>query len=219
MSGLTPHPIAVAQADLDDLRDRLGRTRWPEREAVDDWSQGIPLAYVQELCAHWADGYDWRRVEAELNRFEQLRFTPDVGAPDTVGVQVLHAPSPHPGALPLVLTHGWPGSVVEFLDVVEPLRDPVATAATRPTRSTSCARRCPATGSATSRRATGWGVERIADGVGRADGRPRLRLVRRPGRRLGLGGHDGARRQPRRPRRRHPPQHGVGRAGQGPAAS
>ena len=126
MTGLTPHPIAVAQAELDDLRERLGRTRWPEREAVDDWSQGIPLAYVQELCAHWATAYDWRRVEAELNRFEQLRFTPDVGAPDVVGVQVLHAPSPHPGALPLVLTHGWPGSVVEFLDVVEPLRDPVA---------------------------------------------------------------------------------------------
>ena len=82
MSGLTPHPIAVAQAELDDLSERLGRNRWPEREAVDDWSQGIPLAYVQELCAHWAAAYDWRRVEAELNRFEQLRFTPDVGAPD-----------------------------------------------------------------------------------------------------------------------------------------
>ena len=79
---------------------------------------------MQELCAYWADNYDWRRVEAELNRFEQLRFVPEVGAPDTVGIQVLHAPSPHPGALPLVLTHGWPGSVVEFLDVVEPLRDP-----------------------------------------------------------------------------------------------
>ena len=72
---------------------------------------------MQELCAHWADGYDWRRVESELNRFEQLRFVPDVGAPDRLGIQVLHAPSPHPGALPLVLTHGWPGSVVEFLDV------------------------------------------------------------------------------------------------------
>ena len=72
------------------------RTRWPERETVDDWSQGIPLAYVQELCADWADGYDWRRVEAELNRFEQLRFVPEVGAPDRLGIQVLHAPSPRP---------------------------------------------------------------------------------------------------------------------------
>ena len=124
MSALSPSPIAVPQAALDDLRQRLAATRWPERETVDDWSQGIPLAYVRELCSYWADTYDWRRVEAELNRFEQLRFVPEVGAPDTVGIQVLHAPSPHPGALPLVLTHGWPGSVVEFLDVVEPLRDP-----------------------------------------------------------------------------------------------
>ena len=118
------HPIAVPQAALDDLRERLAATRWPERETVDDWSQGIPLAYVQELCAYWADTYDWRRVEAELNRFEQLRFRPTSARRTRLGIQVLHAPSPHPGALPLVLTHGWPGSVVEFLDVVEPLRDP-----------------------------------------------------------------------------------------------
>ena len=77
MVSISPNPIAVDQSALDDLRERLARTRWPEREAVDDWSQGIPLAYVQELCAHWANSYDWRRVEAELNRFEQLRFTPD----------------------------------------------------------------------------------------------------------------------------------------------
>ena len=147
-----PHPIAVAQAELDDLRDRLRRTRWPERETVDDWSQGIPLAYVQELCAYWADGYDWRRVEAELNRFEQFRFTPDVGAPTASGSRFCTRPRRTRAPLPLVLTHGWPGSVVEFLDVIEPLSDPTATAATRPTRSTSCAPRCPATGSATSRR-------------------------------------------------------------------
>jgi hypothetical protein len=119
-AALTPAPINVDQAELDDLRDLLRRTRWPERETVDDWSQGIPLDYVRDLCAHWADGYDWRRVEAELNGYEQLRFTPAVGAPDTLGVQVLHAPSRHAEALPLVLTHGWPGSVVEFLDVIEP---------------------------------------------------------------------------------------------------
>ena len=88
-------PIAVAdEAELDDLRDRLRRTRWPEREAVDDWSQGIPLAYVQELCAHWADDYDWRRVEAELNRFQQLRFSAGRRRARPLGIQVLHAPSP-----------------------------------------------------------------------------------------------------------------------------
>ena len=93
---LQPRPIAVPDSELDDLRDRLRRTRWPERETVDDWSQGIPLAYVQDVCATWADSYDWRRVEAELNGYDQLRFVPEAGAPDRLGIQVLHAPSPEP---------------------------------------------------------------------------------------------------------------------------
>jgi pimeloyl-ACP methyl ester carboxylesterase len=163
MSELTPHPIAVAEAELDDLRERLARTRWPEKEAVDDWSQGIPLAYVQELCAHWAGGYDWRRVESELNRFEQLRFVPDVGAPDRLGIQVLHAPSPHPGALPLVLTHGWPGSVVEFLDVIEPLRDPPSHGGDPQDAFHVVCPTMPGYGFSDKPTATGWGVERIAE--------------------------------------------------------
>ena len=118
-SEFAPFAVSFEPAATDDLRERLRRTRWPEPETVDDWSQGIPLAYVQELCGYWAERYDWRRVEAELNGFEQLRFTPEVGAPDVLGIQVLHAPSPNPDALPLVLTHGWPGSVVEFLDVID----------------------------------------------------------------------------------------------------
>ncbi len=122
--GLTPAPIEVPDAALDDLRDRLRRTRWPEREAVDDWSQGIPLSYVQELCATWADDYDWRRVEAELNGFQQLRFGGTGAGGEPLGIQVLYAPSPEPDAIPVVFTHGWPGSVVEFLDAIEPLRDP-----------------------------------------------------------------------------------------------
>jgi pimeloyl-ACP methyl ester carboxylesterase len=163
MSELKPHPIAVAEAELDDLRDRLRRTRWPERETVDDWTQGIPLAYVQELCARWIDGYDWRRVEAELNRFEQVRFTPDVGAPDTLGIQVLHAPSPQPDALPLVLTHGWPGSVVEFLDVVEPLRDPASTGGDPADAFHVVCPTMPGYGFSDKPTRPGWGVERIAD--------------------------------------------------------
>jgi epoxide hydrolase len=162
VSTLSPSPIAVAQAELDDLVDRLRRTRWPERETVDDWSQGIPLAYVQELCAHWVDGYDWRRVEAELNRFEQLRFVPDVGAPDTLGVQVLHAPSPHPDALPLVLTHGWPGSVVEFLDVIEPLRDPSAHGGDPADAFHVVCPTMPGYGFSDKPTRPGWNVERIA---------------------------------------------------------
>ena len=161
---LQPHPIAVPEADLDDLRDRLRRTRWPERETVDDWSQGIPLAYVQELCATWADGYDWRRVEAELNGYEQLRFVAEVGRARTaLGIQVLHAPSPEPDALPVVFTHGWPGSVVEFLDVIEPLRDPRAP---RRRSGRRLPRRVPDAARLRVQRqadGAGWSVERIAD--------------------------------------------------------
>ena len=163
MTNITPHPIAVAQGELDDLRSRLQRTRWPERETVDDWSQGIPLAYVQELCSYWADGYDWRCVEAALNRFEQLRFVPDVGAPDQLGIQVLHAPSPHPGAMPIVLTHGWPGSVVEFLDVIEPLRDPTVDGGDPADAFHVVCPTMPGYGFSDKPTAPGWNVERIAD--------------------------------------------------------
>jgi pimeloyl-ACP methyl ester carboxylesterase len=114
-----PFRLAVPEPDLADLRDRLRRTRWPERETVDDWSQGVPLDHLQDLCAYWADGYDWRAAEARLNAFPQFRTELD-----GLGIHFLHVRSPHPEALPLVLTHGWPGSVVEFLDVLPLLTDP-----------------------------------------------------------------------------------------------
>jgi epoxide hydrolase len=118
---VTPFRIDVPDADLADLRDRLRRTRWPERETVADWSQGIPPAYVQDLCRYWADGYDWRAREARLNGFSQYQTEID-----GLAVHFVHVRSLHEGALPLVMTHGWPGSVVEFLKVIGPLTDPVA---------------------------------------------------------------------------------------------
>jgi len=121
VSELTPFRVEVADEDLRDLRERLRRTRWPEAETVGDWSQGVPLDYLRELCAYWADGYDWRATEARLNRLPQFR-TPI----DGLGIHFVHLRSPHPDALPLVLTHGWPGSVVEFLKVLGPLADPTA---------------------------------------------------------------------------------------------
>ena len=108
--------IDVPQAALDDLKERLARTRWPEKETVDDWDQGIPLAYAQELAAHWRENYDWRRVEAQLNAWPNHLATID-----GLDIHFLHVRSPNPAARPLVLTHGWPGSVLEFLDVIEPL--------------------------------------------------------------------------------------------------
>ncbi len=115
---VTPFRIAVPYADLADLHDRLRRTRWPEPETVDDWSQGVPLAHLRELCAYWADGYDWRATEARLNALPQFRTEID-----GLGIHFLHVRSPHPDAMPLVLTHGWPGSVVEFLDAIELLTE------------------------------------------------------------------------------------------------
>ncbi len=118
---VTPFRIEVSDEALADLRQRLRRTRWPEAETVDDWSQGIPLAYVQDLCRYWADEYDWPRSEAHLNGFAQYRTTID-----GLGIHFVHVRSPQPDALPLIITHGWPGSIVEFHKVIGPLADPAA---------------------------------------------------------------------------------------------
>jgi pimeloyl-ACP methyl ester carboxylesterase len=115
-----PFQVALDEADVADLRERLRRTRWPEAETVDDWSQGVPLAYVRELCRDWGEEYDFGFAR-RLNAFPQFRATVD-----GVGLHFLHVRSPVADALPLVLTHGWPGSVLEFLDVLGPLTDPAA---------------------------------------------------------------------------------------------
>ncbi|AXE24656.1 epoxide hydrolase [Streptomyces globosus] len=111
-----PFRIDIPQADLDDLRDRLARTRWPAQIPGTGWDRGVPVAYLKELAAYWADGYDWRRWEAVLNAYPQF-----VTGIDGQDVHFLHVRSDAEDALPLVLTHGWPGSVVEFLDLIEPL--------------------------------------------------------------------------------------------------
>jgi hypothetical protein len=139
--------IDVPQADIEDLRDRLRRTRWPEAETVEDWSQGTPLAYARELCRYWLDEYDWATAQARLNRFPQFRTTID-----GLDIHFVHVRSPHEDAVPLVMTHGWPGSVVEFAKVIEPLTDPWRSVGALVTRSTWCAQRCQDSGSAASRR-------------------------------------------------------------------
>jgi len=118
---LTPFTINVADSALDDLRQRLTRARWPEPATVADWSQGVPVDWLRNLCDYWAHRYDWRRLESRFNRMPQ--FTTEL---DGVEVHFVHLRSPHPDALPLIVTHGWPGSVVEYLDVLDPLVDPVA---------------------------------------------------------------------------------------------
>jgi epoxide hydrolase len=158
LPGIVPYRIEVPQAELVDLRHRLHRTRWPEAETVDDWSQGVPLGYLQDLCRYWADGYDWRATEARLNAWPQAMV--EVGG---LEIHVLDARSPHPGALPLVLTHGWPGSVVEFLDVLGPLTDPPAHGGDAADAFHVVCPSLPGYGFSGKPSRPGWGVERIAD--------------------------------------------------------
>src|ERR671917_1123879 len=119
MADFYPYRIDVPQQAVDDLRRRLDATRWPAEEPVTGWERGVPLAYLKGLTAYWADGYDWRRHERELNRLPQ--FVASIGE---LEIHFLHVRSPEPDAVPLLLTHGWPSSFVEFLKAIGPLSDP-----------------------------------------------------------------------------------------------
>jgi len=158
MTQISPFRIAVSADDLADLRQRLARTRWPEAECVDDWSQGMPLAYARELATYWSEVYDWRAREAALNRFDQ--FTTEI---DGVHIHFIHQRSPHDDAFPLIITHGWPGSVVEFHKVIEPLTNPTAHGG-RPEDAfhVVCAS-LPGYGFSGKPTTTGWGVNKIAE--------------------------------------------------------
>ena len=149
--------IEVPDAELDDLRERLNAVRWPERETVRDWSQGVPLEYMRELCAYWAAGYDWRATEARLNALPQFR-----AEIDGLGIHFIHVRSPHPDALPLVMTHGWPGSIVEFIKVIGPLSDPSAYGGDRADAFHVVSPSLPGYGFSDKPQRPGWGVERIA---------------------------------------------------------
>ena len=154
---IRPFRIAVADDVLEDLQARLRNTRWPEAEPVGDWSQGAPLAWVQDICRYWAHGYDWRAREAALNRFAQ--FTSLL---DGLDVHFLHVRSPHADAMPLLITHGWPGSVVEFHKVIEPLADPTRFGGDAADAFHVVCPSLPGFGFSGKPATTGWGVERIA---------------------------------------------------------
>ncbi|OKH72098.1 epoxide hydrolase [Mycobacterium sp. SWH-M3] len=145
---IRPFRIAIPDADLDDLKQRLARTRWPEAECVDDWTQGIPLAYTRELADYWANSYDWRAREAALNRFDH--FTTEI---DGLDIHFIHQRSTREDAFPLLITHGWPGSIVEFHKVIEPL--------TEAGFHVVCPS-LPGYGFSGKPTTTGWGIQRIA---------------------------------------------------------
>jgi len=148
MADVHPFRIDIPDSALDDLQSRLRNTRWPEAEPVDDWNQGIPLSYTRELAEYWANDYNWREREARLNRFAQ--FTTEI---DGLDIHFIHQRSPHPDAFPLLITHGWPGSIVEFQKVIEPL--------TEAGFDVVCPS-LPGYGFSGKPTETGWGVERIA---------------------------------------------------------
>jgi pimeloyl-ACP methyl ester carboxylesterase len=178
-SAVRPFRIETSEAQLSTLRERLRTARWPEAETVDDWSQGIPLAYLKDLCRYWSEEYDWRRTESRINAIPQ--FTTEL---DGLGIHYLHVRSPHAGALPLIITHGWPGSIVEFLKAIGPLTDPVAHGGDAADAFDVVCPSLPGYGYSDKPAREGWGVERIAGAW--------AQLICRS-------------------RRRHPPQHAGGR--------
>jgi pimeloyl-ACP methyl ester carboxylesterase len=161
-NAISPFRLEIDSATIEDLRRRLRGTRWPDAETTaGTWEQGTPLAYAQEICRYWAERYDMQRLAARLNAWPQFRTEVD-----GLGIHFIHARSPHAAARPLVMTHGWPGSVVEFLKVLGPLSDPVAHGGEARDAFHVVCPSLPGYGFSDKPRATGWGVERIADAWG-----------------------------------------------------
>jgi len=154
---VTEFHVEVPEVELRDLRERLTRTRWPEEETVEDWSQGVPRAYLRDLCGYWAESYDWRATETRLNALQQFRTVID-----GLGIHLLHIRSRHADALPLIITHGWPGSIIEFLKVIGPLTNPVAHGGDAGDAFHVVCPSLPGYGFSDKPTRPGWGVERIA---------------------------------------------------------
>ena len=168
MTEIRPFTAHVPDAAIADLHQRLDLVRWPERETVGDWTQGVPLAAMQELVRYWRQEYDWRGGEARFNAHPQ--FVTEI---DGLDIHFIHVRSPHPHAMPLILTHGWPGSVVEFLEVIGPLTDPPAHGGRAEDAFHVVVPSLPGYGFSGKPAATGWGGERI--------GRAWAELMRRLG--------------------------------------
>lgn len=155
---IRPFKFNAPQADLDDLKRRILATRWPEKETVDDQSQGVPLATMKALAHYWATDYDWRKVEAKLNALPQ--FITEI---DGLDIHFIHVRSKHENALPLIVTHGWPGSVIEQLKIIGPLTDPTAYGGKAEDAFHVVIPSTPGYGFSGKPSTTGWGPPRIAN--------------------------------------------------------
>ena len=152
-----PFRIDVPEEDLVDLRRRIAATQWPEKETVDDSSQGVQLATMQELARYWATDYDWHKVEAKLNALPQ--FMTEI---DGLDIHFVHVRSEHEDALPLIVNHGWPGSIIEQLKIIEPLTNPTAHGASASDAFHVVIPSMPGYGFSGKPTSTGWGPERMA---------------------------------------------------------
>ena len=158
MSEITPFTINTPEEQLTDLRNRINNTRWAEEECVNDWSQGIPLTYVREIADYWANQYDWRKSEQYLNTFDHFQTNID-----DLDIHFIHQKSPHPDAYPLIITHGWPGSIVEFHKVIQPLVDPTKHGGKAEDAFHVVCPSLPGYGFSGKPSQAGWGVEKIAE--------------------------------------------------------
>ena len=181
---IRPFRVEVPERELEDLRRRIEATRWPTKELVADRSQGVQLAAAQELARYWTTEYDWRRCEARLNALPQ--FKTEI---DGLDIHFIHVKSAHENALPLIMTHGWPGSIVELLETIGPLTDPTAHGGQRRGRVPPRAAVHPRLRLLRRADRARLGSHPHRTGLGRAHAAPRLHPVRRAGRRRGLPGH------------------------------
>ncbi|WP_405567227.1 epoxide hydrolase [Streptomyces sp. NBC_01167] len=156
-TGIEPFTFDFPDAELEDLRARIQAARWPDRETVDDQSQGTQLATIQQLARYWAADYDWRNVEAKLKA--QPHFTTEI---DGLDIRFIHVRSKHESALPLILTHGWPGSIIQTLNIIGPLTDPTAHGGDASDAFHLVLPSIPGYGFSGKPTSTGWGPERIA---------------------------------------------------------
>jgi pimeloyl-ACP methyl ester carboxylesterase len=156
-TAIRPFHVNVPEAELTELRRRINATRWPEKEPVTDHSQGVPLATMQKLARYWATEYDWRKVEARLNAVPN--FITEI---DGLDIHFIHVRSKHENALPIIVTHGWPGSIVEQLKLIEPLTNPTAHGGTAADAFHVVIPSMPGYGFSGKPTSTGWGPERIA---------------------------------------------------------
>ena len=154
---IRPFQVNVPEAELTELCIRINSTKWPDRETVSDESQGLPLATIQELARYWATDYDWRKVEAKLNALPQ--FITEI---DGLDIHFIHVRSKHKNALPLIVTHGWPGSIIEQLKIIDPLTNPTAHGGNASDAFHLVIPSLPGFGFSARPTSTGWGRERTA---------------------------------------------------------